>query len=36
MWYLREKETEKLVVALSWKDAEKLLKTNEYLLLRYI
>ena len=36
MWYLREKETEKLVVALSWKEAEKLLKTNGYLLLRYM
>ena len=36
MWYLREKETERLVVALSWKEAETLLRTNEYRLLRYI
>lgn len=36
MWYLREKETEKLIVALSWTEAEKLLGTNKYRLLRYI
>lgn len=36
MWYLREKETERLVVALSWAEAETLLRTNEYRLLRYI
>jgi hypothetical protein len=36
MWYLREKETEKLVVALSWAEAEKLLETKRYRLLRYM